>query len=67
MSPSAFRVGWIVWIVFFLVWEGLALTHPQKHDTLSEQVWAIQANSFVRFMVAAFCLWLTFHFVFERG
>jgi succinate dehydrogenase/fumarate reductase cytochrome b subunit len=67
MTPFAFRVGWIAWIVFFLVWEGLALSNPQRRDTLSEQVWAIQTNSFVRFMVAGFTLWLVFHFVFERG
>lgn len=67
---------WLVWILFFLVVEGIALFNSSKQDTLSEQVWAYvtqpdrrrgkkSAAWWVwpgRIGIALFAGWLVFHF-----
>lgn len=38
MSP--YTVGWLAWILWFLVEEGIALVRGSTKDTLSGHVWA---------------------------
>jgi len=68
-------IGWIVWIVLFLVWEGVALFNSKPGDTLSEHVWIWFGTDrekyrtktgwvqFRRFLLLAFVLWLAAHFL----
>ena len=37
-----YTAGWIFWILFFIVLEGMAIINKQKGDTLSEhlRVWS---------------------------
>lgn len=37
---SIFTIGWIVWALYFVILEGIALTNKTSGDTLSEHVWA---------------------------
>jgi hypothetical protein len=66
-------VGWIIWLVAFLIWEGIALFNSKKGDTLSEHIWiwfgtrrgqkksgTIQLR---RFILLAFMVWLGAHFL----
>jgi len=36
---TVFTVGWLIWIGFFAIEEGIALTNKRNGDTLSEHVW----------------------------
>jgi hypothetical protein len=36
---SGFTAAWIIWGIYFLAVEGIALFNKQKGDTLSEHVW----------------------------
>lgn len=58
---------WLVWLVAgFGVPEGIALA-TNVRNTLSFQVWDLEGSgaTFMRFVVAAFCLWLFLHMVFR--
>lgn len=35
-----FHIGWAVWLIYFLVLEGVALFNKTEGDTFSEHVWA---------------------------
>lgn len=37
---SIFTIGWIIWAVYFVTLEGIALFNKTTGDTLSEHVWA---------------------------
>jgi len=67
LPAEAYTIGWIVWVLYFLVLEGLALADPDRHDTFSEYVWSLRnhGGSFAVFMVSALALWLAFHFIVE--
>lgn len=58
---------WIAWIAAFLVIELSALWSGHPQWTLSEYVWKLeQINrswTFLRFLIAAFCVWLFGHMV----
>jgi len=41
MKAIFFTYGWIVWVVFFIVWEGMAVFNNIPGDTLSEHVWKL--------------------------
>jgi hypothetical protein len=67
---SWFTFGWIVWFLYFVVLEGLALANSKEGDTLSEHVWRwfdVDAGqwTFKRFVLAAGMLWLSGHFIFR--
>lgn len=72
-----FTLLWVLWLVAFLVVEGIALFNRQEGDTLSEHVWkwfavgeAGKARPEItgwvrarRFALLAFMAWLTAHFL----
>lgn len=67
---SFFTIGWLVWIGFFVVLEGVALTNKKENDTLSSHVWkwfAIKKDGKLsktrRTTLAAGLLWLSIHFL----
>lgn len=58
---------WLVWLAAgFGIPEGIALA-TNARNTLSYQVWDLEGSgaTFMRFVVAAFCLWLFLHMVFR--
>lgn len=59
--------AWIVWIAWFLVWEGMALLDKDRGDTFSEHVWLVLrvGGSFLWFILAGFLAWLIYHFLWE--
>lgn len=67
---NGWSIYWAFWLgVLFLVPETFALWTGHPENTLSEQVWHLTEQgarggwTFAHFMVAAFCVWLLFHFV----
>jgi hypothetical protein len=61
-----FRTAWIVWILWFLTWETLAVVNHVRQDTLSEQVWyMLHFHVLLRWLAAGFFGWLTVHFLFN--
>ena len=67
------RAVWSVWIVWFIVWEIIALAHPLPGDTLSEQVWCLRDSLSSNVWSLVFCLfvallvWLIIHFGWQRS
>ena len=66
---TLYAVLWIGWIAAFLGIELSAIFTGHSQFTLSDFVWRLeQVNrtwTFLRYMVAAFCLWLFFHMAFR--
>lgn len=67
---SYFTIAWLLWGVYFLAVEIPALLNDRKGDTLSEHIWnwfAIRrkgrAYRLRRFVLGAFMLWLSIHFM----
>lgn len=58
---------WAALFLFGLVLEGIALWSPGKHDTLSEQVWALLNTLPGRLILWPLWVWLTWHFFLERA
>lgn len=72
MSPKLidhlYTWWWVVWLmVGFGVPEAVALFMHQPQRTLSDHVWAAEGSgpTIVRYLVAAFLVWLTLHMVFK--
>lgn len=66
--PTRFYTwAWIIWVLWFLVIEALALIDKDRKDTFSEHVWTVRdhGGSLFWFMLAGFLLWLAYHFLFE--
>lgn len=63
-----YPVLWIGWIAAFLAIELSALFSGHPQYTLSDYVWRLEeinsAWTFLRFFIAAFCIWLALHMVF---
>lgn len=67
-------LGWVAWMAFFVIWEGLALAHPRwKGRTLSEHFWSwLKVDDprptvltwGIRVSVIVACLWLGPHLAF---
>lgn len=59
---------WVAWIAAFFLIELTALWSGHPQYTLSWYVWRLEQISaswtFLRFFIAAFCLWLFFHMAF---
>lgn len=59
---------WIAWIVMFLAVEFTALFTGNAKYSLSDFVWRLEEINrgwtALRYLVAAFCLWLFFHMAF---
>lgn len=73
VKGSWFSWAWVVWIVFFLIVEGIALIRPQRGDTFSEHWWAVfrvgqRVPKPVKILLAvvqlAFGTWLVGHLTF---
>lgn len=71
--PSAFTAAWVVWILFFVVVEGVALKRRNKNDTFSEFWWAIfrvrkatpkPVRAGLLVLQLGFAAWLVPHLVF---
>lgn len=71
--PGGFTVAWIVWILFFVVVEGVALARKRKGDTFSEHWWALfrvraSAPRWLKVTLTvvqlAFGVWLVGHLAF---
>lgn len=67
---SLWTVGWLLWILWFVVEEGFALANKQENDTLSEHVWKWasiknKGNGWRlrRFLLLAGMCWLLVHFM----
>ncbi|BCJ41656.1 hypothetical protein GCM10010168_53460 [Actinoplanes ianthinogenes] len=77
MSP--FTIGWLLWLAYFLVLEGVALFNSRPGDTLSEHVWTWFGTQrrkpgeperprsgwtqLRRVLLLAFMAWLSIHFL----
>ncbi len=63
---NGWSIWWLFWLIQFAVAEGYALA-TNTYNTLSWQVWRAEGTgaTFVRYMVAALCIWLFLHFVFH--
>lgn len=59
---------WLAWMAWFFLWEFLALGTGHSQWTLSDYVWRLEEVNaqwtFLRYVVAAFCLWLFLHMAF---
>lgn len=67
---TVYDFGWLIWIVAFLVFEGLALRTKVPGATLSAHVWlwfSIKSPGkqwrLRRFALLAFMSWLALHFL----
>lgn len=67
-AGNVYAALWIAWIAAFLVIELSAIVTHRDQFTLSDYVWRLEqlgsAWTFLRFFVAAFCLWLFAHMAF---
>ena len=67
---NRFQVAWIIWVVWFLVWEFYAIKTQAPMGTLSANVWALIGtgtertglNWFFRVFLAGLFAWLIPHF-----
>jgi hypothetical protein len=75
MPDWLFTVAWVAVLLWFVVWEGLALWRKRRGDTLSEHVWQWFCLSGPKAGKSRWCIvrrvffigfwaWLTLHFVF---
>lgn len=68
---NRFQIAWIVWVLWFIVWEWIAVTNDRPNDTLSEQIWLLIGtgsersglNWFFRIGLAAGIAWMIPHFM----
>lgn len=74
MPDWVFTAAWVFILVWFAVWETIAIVRKRRGDTLSEHVWAwfslkgrkdklSRGQAFLRFGFLAFWAWLTIHFL----
>lgn len=67
-SSALFSLYWALWLVVgFGVPEGIALATGHPEWTLSDQVWRAEGTgqTFVRYFVGAFLVWLLLHMVWR--
>lgn len=60
-------VGWIVWIVFFFVWETWALLAGNNQELTEHLRPVFLSSSLTWFIVLGVWLWLGWHFLLEAG
>ena len=54
---------WLVWGLYFVIVEGIALFRHRRKDTFSWQVWTGERKwPWLRGVVGAILIWLLFHF-----
>lgn len=68
LPQSFYTWGWAGWFLYFAILETLAVLDDDPGETLSAHVVWVRQNvgSFAVFIIAAVCLWLLYHFIFER-
>ena len=75
MPDWVFTAAWVFILIWFIIWEGIALIRKKRGDTLSEHVWTLFSlkgrkdglkwwQAALRVLFLAFWAWLTFHFLF---
>ena len=67
-TDRLFSWYWAAWLLLgFGVPEAVALISRQPQRTLSAQVWDLEGTgpTFMRYVVAVFCLWLLLHMVWR--
>lgn len=68
-AGTVYVIAWIAWIALFMLIEFSALWTGHSRFSLSELVWKLErinrAWTFLRYFVAAFCVWLFGHMVFQ--
>lgn len=64
---NIYRWGWVIWALYFVVLEALALADAQKGDTLSENIrWVRdQHPTALAIIIGGTITWLFIHFLFE--
>ena len=71
MPRWVYTVAWIVWAVWFLVWEILAIIDEGENETLSGHVkqllWQGDSNrpTIAAFVLLPLLVWLAYHFYVE--
>ena len=73
---SVWTIGWLLWILYFVILEGVALFRSKPGDTLSEHVWVWFGTQrhdldrpvtgwtrLRRVLLGGFMLWLSIHFL----
>ncbi len=58
-----YTIGWIGWIIYFVVLETIAVIDQDTGDTLSEHVWFVAYQPVIWWLLAGFLMWLTLHFL----
>lgn len=64
---SFYHRGWLLFGLYFLVLEGLALLDPKRGDTLSENIrWVRDQHPvLLAFLIGTLMTWLFVHFLYE--
>lgn len=61
-----YTVAWIVWVLWFVFWEAMALINKVPKGTFSEHVWDIQSlESVLFFGIGGIATWVAVHFTIE--
>lgn len=74
MNDTLFTIAWVTVVLWFIVWETIALVRKRKGDTLSEHVWdwfCLRGSKagksgwciIRRVLFFGFWIWLTVHFL----
>jgi hypothetical protein len=65
LPTSVYRWGWVLWIVWFVVLETLAVLDPKTGDTLTEHTRPLfHHHPLLWFLAAGFVGWIAVHFLF---
>ena len=63
---SGWSTFWFLLLAVGGVAETIAMYRRSKGDTLSESVWRKTTKPWQRWLLGAFMIWLTFHFLFQN-
>lgn len=74
MNDTIFTIAWVGIVLYFIVWEAIALWRKRRGDTLSEHVWewfCLKGKKdgkspwciIRRILFFGFWIWLTVHFL----
>ena len=70
LPHAAYTAAWVFWIVWFGVWEAMAMFDKGENETLSGHVKTLMWNkeggpTLVAFFVLPLLVWLCYHFYQE--
>lgn len=64
-----YATAWVLWALWFAVWETLAILDPGRNETLSGHVrnlmWRDGKPGFWAFVLGPTLVWLAYHFYIE--